>query len=138
MSDLKPCPFCGSSDLELYDEEQVIVRCRDCDARGPSCNLDRKAQLAWNVRPGEDNWKKVAEGFKDKAKEERKRREGILDFLYRQWPSVWYECTEACKTCKHRHTIACQAPDSADDDWCGAYKRSTDPMHYPDYARIGK
>lgn len=125
MSDLKPCPFCGSSDLELFnDEEQVMIRCRDCDARGPSCNLDRKAQVEWNVRPTEDNWKKVAEGFKDKAKEERKRRESIMDHLYVHWPTAWDECAETCKTCKHRHTIVCQAPDSSDIDWCGAYRRN--------------
>ena len=34
--DHKPCPFCGSENIELQDYEYVVlVKCWDCFAEGP-------------------------------------------------------------------------------------------------------
>jgi len=54
MSDLKPCPFCGSSNttLDYYEiscpqELGTIVVCNDCGASA-------KSIVDWNTRPIED------------------------------------------------------------------------------------
>ena len=60
-SELKPCPFCGGSDLDrsvdIQDREgfPVAVSCADCGAIGPweYCKTkadDIAAITAWNVR----------------------------------------------------------------------------------------
>jgi len=65
MSELKPCPFCGGSDLEITprkahddnDREYAkAVHCRDCMTVGPHevgigwCETDEEAVEAWNRR----------------------------------------------------------------------------------------
>lgn len=66
---LKPCPFCGSTDLfindvdyrfnEVVPEEQrgiyKAVVCYECNARGSEKNSENKATLAWNSRGNESN-----------------------------------------------------------------------------------
>ena len=54
MSELKPCPFCGSSSpaLDYYEiscpqELGTIVVCNDCGASATSI-------VGWNTRPNED------------------------------------------------------------------------------------
>jgi len=62
MSDLKPCPFCGSSNttLDYYEiscpqELGTIVVCNDCGASA-------KSIVDWNTRPIEDALnKRIAE-----------------------------------------------------------------------------
>jgi hypothetical protein len=43
---LKPCPFCGSVNL---DTEAPYVTCRDCFCEGPP-NLDGEQIKVWNKR----------------------------------------------------------------------------------------
>lgn len=65
MSELKPCPFCGKSDLgytneiaedEPYRKIAVVVFCRDCLSRGRAtypigwCESKVAANQAWNDR----------------------------------------------------------------------------------------
>ena len=55
MSDLKPCPFCGLSDL-VYNSATGrtngrFVRCTDCNACGPLAEDDALAKIAWNEAP---------------------------------------------------------------------------------------
>lgn len=63
MSDQnKPCPFCGSTDVDLDDcAEDVMVVCDDCQANGPptcigcrdeeeTIHLDFEAWELWNKR----------------------------------------------------------------------------------------
>jgi len=53
VSDLKPCPFCGSANLgrTVGDPWQWVV-CLDCDAQGPSLERsESEATDAWNTRP---------------------------------------------------------------------------------------
>jgi Lar family restriction alleviation protein len=52
---LKPCPFCGSLDLEvdhLGDEERpfFVVSCSTCEAEGPISRTELRARQAWNTR----------------------------------------------------------------------------------------
>jgi Lar family restriction alleviation protein len=59
----KPCPFCGSTNLEPGgDEEDRCVQCTDCGAKGPTAtigdrdqddnevDLDAEAIALWNKR----------------------------------------------------------------------------------------
>lgn len=60
---LKPCPFCGSSEIQLTAQvmgmnvarEDLMVQCMDCDAIGPQISSNEneskhKAIEAWNKR----------------------------------------------------------------------------------------
>ena len=62
MSDLKPCPFCGSGNL-VYNSASGrntgrFVRCNDCNACGPLAEDDALARAAWNGAP---RWDEVME-----------------------------------------------------------------------------
>jgi Lar family restriction alleviation protein len=62
----KPCPFCGSTDLDPYGTEgtEAMVVCSDCLAQGPvatigcrdpdedEIDLDAEAVELWNKRSG--------------------------------------------------------------------------------------
>lgn len=52
-SDLSPCPFCGSTEVELrvYDNRPSKVVCLNCKAVGPCDNSDRYAIAFWNIAP---------------------------------------------------------------------------------------
>lgn len=60
---LKPCPFCGSKKVNLWQEFDVVyVVCVDCQADGPRCyfsqffpkyNAKEEAALLWNERAGD-------------------------------------------------------------------------------------
>lgn len=65
---IKPCPFCGSSDvMESYweglDEPETwcgMVYCYNCDAQGPAIThpqrttVVRRAREGWNLAPRKD------------------------------------------------------------------------------------
>lgn len=64
MSELKPCPFCGQTTLELAcfgvaDDEQPTdwrvthIDGVPCQAWGPECPTREAAIAAWNRRAGE-------------------------------------------------------------------------------------
>lgn len=50
--ELKPCPFCGGTDLHLSGIEQIFigVSCNTCDCEGPSQKTKRGAIKTWNTR----------------------------------------------------------------------------------------
>jgi len=51
MTELKPCPFCGSErTVEKLDGMVFYIRCQDCGAKGPAKTLKPKAIEAWNRR----------------------------------------------------------------------------------------
>lgn len=61
MADLRPCPFCGSTNAQLSMPFPVYVWCVDCETYGPSADSKPGAESAkkeaarlWNTRPGED------------------------------------------------------------------------------------
>lgn len=63
MSELRPCPFCGSENLVLWQSySEGYVVCRDCMAGGPKVEKDntksqareRMAVRLWNARATDD------------------------------------------------------------------------------------
>jgi Lar family restriction alleviation protein len=51
----KPCPFCGSTDIEIRvndEQEPLFLTCNECNAEGPQNGLERnfEAELNWNKR----------------------------------------------------------------------------------------
>ncbi len=54
---LKPCPFCGSKDLNIrYDSDSDIrikVICQDCGSQSGSDETEMKMREAWNRRVNE-------------------------------------------------------------------------------------
>ena len=74
MNNLKPCPFCGGTDLRMGEaHEAVYVNCPDCDTDGPMRHTDQEAITAWNTRAegideltemDENTWKKMSDKLK--------------------------------------------------------------------------
>lgn len=51
MINLKPCPFCGGTELYPHDQEGIAwIECCDCNAEGPTTEFIREAIEAWNTR----------------------------------------------------------------------------------------
>lgn len=54
VGELKPCPFCGSTDTEVVSStfrvDQHAVFCRSCKAHGPVVKSERYAVPTWNKR----------------------------------------------------------------------------------------
>ena len=51
--DLKPCPFCGSTTLELgnlVDEDDWFVNCEDCGVQQLANHTKQEAARLWNTR----------------------------------------------------------------------------------------
>lgn len=53
MSELKPCPFCGSTNIKLHDEISHAVWCQECFSEVESIDIESAIEL-WNTRPIED------------------------------------------------------------------------------------
>ena len=56
---LKPCPFCGSEDLE---DRRGFIKCNSCGVEGPVFaiggkhdDVRKEAIAAWNKRQGEND-----------------------------------------------------------------------------------
>ena len=63
MNELKPCPFCGGTDIQLVQDADVYYCCMDCGTEGPwywsseknpwgkpTDTLEEFAIRAWNRR----------------------------------------------------------------------------------------
>jgi len=47
MSELKPCPFCNSTNIGTFDK---VIWCVDCYAEGPSGRDEERCVTLWNTR----------------------------------------------------------------------------------------
>lgn len=53
MTELKPCPFCGSSDIEInlgYEEAYYQIDCESCDLRAFFFDEKKESIKKWNTR----------------------------------------------------------------------------------------
>lgn len=49
--ELKPCPFCGSTDIDFIDDDWVgYVYCTNCGVETPNYKPSTGAVEAWNRR----------------------------------------------------------------------------------------
>lgn len=51
MSELKPCPFCGGTDLNVINNQSYAVQCLTCNGRARHFFTEEEAIVAWNHRP---------------------------------------------------------------------------------------
>jgi len=51
--EIKPCPYCGSTDIKLHDEITHAVWCQECFSEVESIDIESAIKL-WNTRPIED------------------------------------------------------------------------------------
>ena len=52
MSELQPCPFCGSKAILVEDKEQYKIYCTKCDCQYGWCEHKEDAIRGWNRRKG--------------------------------------------------------------------------------------
>lgn len=57
MSDLKPCPFCGSKDVgEINTNRSPRIHCYRCGADGPIIPYAEDTKFwTWNTRAGDNH-----------------------------------------------------------------------------------
>lgn len=55
MPDIKPCPFCGGTELKEFQQDWFV--CADCGAQGPDPGYGHSD---WNTRPVEDALREIA------------------------------------------------------------------------------
>lgn len=59
MIKLKPCPFCGSEDVEYTNFgkgfDMWLIQCDECEAMFPLLNSREEAIQRWNKRAGDSN-----------------------------------------------------------------------------------
>ena len=61
-TELKACPFCGSTDVEVtVDARWIYVHCKGCNTNGQPDLKESIAIEAWNTRPLEDALQKRVE-----------------------------------------------------------------------------
>jgi len=46
--ELRQCPFCGGGMFVLQDDDAHVVRCEDCNARGPEADDEEESVRKWN------------------------------------------------------------------------------------------
>ena len=50
--EIKPCPFCGSEDVEVFPNYgRYFAACCDCGSEGPNKERKEEAIRKWNQRP---------------------------------------------------------------------------------------
>jgi len=50
-NELKPCPFCGFSEIKIYNLfYEKYARCARCGAEGPHVNTNEGVIITWNNR----------------------------------------------------------------------------------------
>ena len=81
MSELKPCPFCGSGAIEVCAwETSTDISCLDCDYTIKCCDCDEEDAVDyWNTRPAEDAKDKEIERLKKQLSDSAD--EGYVGFM---------------------------------------------------------
>lgn len=106
MAELKPCPFCGSDSIGIYDLESFTeVSCEICSARKVA-TVYEEAIKAWNTRALDERVKEFAREIIELAHEgdvdsgqiyEVGTRTGVMRVEYKTVPCV--PCDETSEFC---------------------------------------
>ena len=56
ISDFKPCPFCGGTDVFTTGIPYVSACCGTCGAQTGRCGMEATAIDVWNSRPAPEPW----------------------------------------------------------------------------------
>lgn len=64
MEEIKPCPFCGNIDIEVFFQDAAGVQCINCEALIFGHGSEEKAIQAWNKRKANKKYKKMWEHLK--------------------------------------------------------------------------
>ena len=122
MSDLKPCPFCGGNEVQLYIDDGLGVFsyyyeiiCRHCGLSNKSiyANRDRVENAAikhWNTRPIEDALRKEISQLQA---DNRSLVEQVNQMALKPNQEVieWHECFEGVPTDSGHYLILCEDGD---------------------------
>ena len=89
-SELKPCPFCGSADVDVcnLDEETSVVACDNCNANGgyfggSDSTSPTEAIAAWNTRPSD--WQPITPTNLPKV-----GKDELGMYIAGEWIISWY------------------------------------------------
>ena len=68
MVKLKPCPFCGGTDIRIDAIPSIaqFYRCERCKAKGPYWTADGGAKEKWNTRATDPLIEELAEKIADR------------------------------------------------------------------------
>ena len=73
MSELKPCPFCGSPHASEtatatgFSWSKSVYVCHSCGATGPRGENRDSARAAWNTRADSDGWVAMGDGLPENS-----------------------------------------------------------------------
>ena len=82
--ELKPCPFCGETELYFRGRGIGQITCKTCGSEGPEKYSQEAAEECWNYRPIEDDLLAEAKALKaEKAQAEAER-----DALASTWQPI--------------------------------------------------
>ena len=102
--ELKPCPFCGSDDIDVTytyvdDGLDYYAECTDCYCRGAWEPTAEKARAAWNSRTIEDalrdridalEWLREVEAYRQHCRERQPRKKGRGELV-----NIWFAALQA-------------------------------------------
>jgi len=74
MDELKPCPFCGWTDvgyIQTICDGWYLVECKNCQCEGALCETIEEAITAWNFRAAEDALNAQLETIKSELEQYR-------------------------------------------------------------------
>ena len=79
--EIKPCPFCGSEDVEVFSNYgRYFVTCCDCGSEGPNKEGKEEAIKGWNQRPYDFDMPAIVKKVQWLEKENEKLRMALIDY----------------------------------------------------------
>lgn len=81
MTELKPCPFCGSDRIRVYTGlEHYTVECYSCQTHGPVKAISNEAEERWNRRVA--YWINAEERLPEEGVDVLTFHDGVFDIAH--------------------------------------------------------